>query len=463
MGGETRTGKAGALRLPRHWIGVERHWQDGGDPFSRLVSLPPADLRTHAYVLGATGSGKTTLLHHLIAQDIVQGNSFAVLDLRGDLVAAVAAMLAGRVPPTRVRILDLRGGCESTGFDPLHGKGEPYFRALSVLKAVEAASESWGVQLAETLRCALMLLAEAGEPLTRIEAVLYDQGFLLSCLEDCRDEGTLGFWRRYLDLSETRRAALAAPVANKISLLLSTRTLCAALGSDRPLDMARHLDYPGSVLLVSLAGDETHGAGRMMGRIVLSSLAREIFARVRTPEGLRNPFRLYVDEFEHFGESEFEDLLAEGRRFGFSLVLAHQTLAQLTPRIRSMLLNNVGAKVVFRVGRDDARTMSLDLAGDARSLGLADQAVGEATLWTTLGGVVEIEVNAPIVRGAGGPDPVTERYLAEVARQSRAVVPVPRRARAAPEGGAPARREDAGGDDGAVQRRGGPNPLEDLL
>ena len=165
-----RTNKTG--RKIEHWIGIEQGWQeDKANPFERLVAITPEELRTHALVIGATGSGKTNLLHHLVAQDIRLGNSFVILDLRGDFVDAALDMGAGYLDPRKTFLLDLRERKRPSGFNPLSGLGEPYFRALAVLDAVAAESESWGVQLSETLRNALMLLAESREPLTRLESL----------------------------------------------------------------------------------------------------------------------------------------------------------------------------------------------------------------------------------------------------------------------------------------------------
>lgn len=402
--------------LPFHWIGVEKGWQQSTyGPIPHLVSLPPKSLRTHALAIGATGSGKTNLLHHLIAQDVVYGNSFVVLDFRGDLAAAATEICAGRVDAEKVRILDLRERDPGTMFDPLSGAGEPYFRALGVLDAVASESESWGVQLAETLRNALMLLAEVGEPLTSLEPLLVVPNCLSCFLMRCKSESVVEFWRRYASLSEERRLALAMPVLNKVSILFATEPLRNTLGGDYPIDLRAHLDMKGGVLLVSLAAEQTHGAGRMMGKILLSSICREIFGRVATPESRRNPVRLYVDEFEHFGEKEFENILAEGRRFGLSLVLAHQTLAQLAPRMRSMILNNVGAKFAFRCGREDAAVLSRDLTGDPKELDLARLGTGEAVISIRGQACREIEVNAPIVRNVGARSRAAER-LANAAR-----------------------------------------------
>lgn len=402
-------------RAPRHWIGIEREWRLASkSPFHHLVSLPPENLKTHALLLGATGSGKTNLLHHLIAQDVLLNHSFVVLDLRGDLVSAALEILAGRIDPERVGLIDLREKAVPQGFNPLGGPGEPYFRALGVLDAVESESESWGVQLGETLRNGLMLLSEVGEPLTRLEDLFYDARFLSKCIDHTSGEGTARFWGRFLDLSLEKKSALALPVLNKVSMLLSTKTLRDVLGHREPLDLGALLSTPGNVLLISLAVDELHAAGRMMGRIILASVCREIFARVSLAESRRNPVRLYVDEFEHFGTAEFESILAEGRRFKLSLVLAHQTLSQLTPAMRSLILGNVGSKVIFRCGREDSAVLSRDLTGDPKAIDFTSQTVGEAVLWRREEGVLAIEVNSPIVRDVGTRSARAEWFRGEV-------------------------------------------------
>lgn len=385
-----------------HWIGVQRGWEEvSDDPLLYLVSLPVHKLRTHALVIGKTGSGKTNLLHHLIAQDIIRGHSFCVLDLRGDLVAAALELCAGNVDPEKVKLFDLREKRTPMGFNPLAGGGEPYYRALNVLDVLQSESESWGVQLAETLRKALMLLSESEETITRIEDLFYDRHFLLSCLDRAETRSCVDFWQRFDSLSADKKNALASPVLNKVSLLLSTPTLRKILGHSAPVDLREHLDSPGSVTLMSLAVDETHAAGRMMGRMMLSSVCREVFSRVNVSESRRNPVRLYVDEFEHFGTQEFDDILAEGRRFGLSLVLAHQTLAQLSTKLRSMILNNVGTKFAMRTGREDGAALSRDLCGDPNYYDFTRLRVGEAVMWTNDGGAIEIEVNEPIVGDVG--------------------------------------------------------------
>lgn len=398
------------------WIGVQKGWQlRSTDPLPFLIGIGPEELRTHALLIGSTGSGKTTLLHHLIAQDLMRGHSVAVFDLRGDLVEAVLRFCSGQVHPSRVKVLDLREKERPLGFDPLSGPGEPYFRALGVLDAIASESESWGVQLAESLRYALMLLAEVGARLTDVERLFHDRSFRMACVAQAEPSPVTEFWLRFdEELSPDRQQALAMPVLNKVSLLFATKSLRMVLGHPQPLDLSAQVNAGGSVTLASLAVDELHSAGRMVGNLFLAAFTREALSRVHVPEASRNPVRLYVDEFEHFQLSDFETILAEGRRFGLSLVLAHQTLAQLTPKLRSLILGNVGVKFAFRCGREDAATLSKDITGDPKLVNLHDLATGEALVWVRGHGLDLVEINEPILRPSEAIDAGTRQYLESI-------------------------------------------------
>lgn len=397
----------------QYWLGLWKEWRRvSQNPADSLVSIPIERLRTHALVLGDTGSGKTTLLHHLMVQDLSSEHSFVVLDLRGDLVSAAIELCAlSRVNPSLVKLLDLREKQKPFGFNPLFGAGEPYFRALNVLDAVADEASSWGVQLSETLRNALLLLAECGEPITYLERLFYDQSFRRSLLAKTSSQTLGAFWIRYGSESPERQKGLAMPVLNKVSLLFATAALRRILHHPTPIDLGALLNKRGSVLLVSLAVDEVHGAARMMGSLVLSSLCREIFSRAAEGERSRNPLRLYVDEFEHFAGSQFETILAEGRRFGLSLVASHQSLSQLTPKLRSMILANVGTKLLLRCGREDAVALSKDITGTTTDLDLTTLSTGEVVVWTRGEAPFVMEANEPLLKNVGSLSALGRAFL----------------------------------------------------
>lgn len=76
---------------------------------------------------------------------------------------------------------------------------------------------------------------------------------------------------------------------------------------------------------------------------------------------MRTPTYLYVDEAQDYFDETIKSLLTQGRKFNFGLILAHQNLAQLRPRLRAVIMGNTTIKVVGGVSDSDARALALDM------------------------------------------------------------------------------------------------------
>ncbi|MBS1714608.1 MAG: type IV secretion system DNA-binding domain-containing protein [Armatimonadetes bacterium] len=377
------------------------------------------DLLRHCYILGRTGSGKTSLILQMLEADVRAAHSVVVVDLRGDLVSGVLAMCERlKVGPGRITLIDLREESGGHGFDPLSGAGAPYVHALHLLEVVSNERTNWGVRIEETMRCAHMLLSAAKKPLTCIESVFFDEQFRNACMECVQDEAVVGFWTRFALFSPAKQQEYALAVLNKLTPLLAVPPLRNVLGSDTPIDLGKELANRGRIILVSLAVDELQRSGRMFGNLVVSAIAREMMARVRVPEKDRNPVRMYVDEFENMASEAFEGLIAEGRRFKLSLVLSHQTLAQLPSKLRSVVRNNVGVQILFQCGFEDAQALNREIQsedddedGDLRAL-----EVGEAYVVAGDGTVKSVRFDAP---NESQNVPVSDQYRALVLDRRR--------------------------------------------
>ncbi len=82
------------------------------------------------------------------------------------------------------------------------------------------------------------------------------------------------------------------------------------------------------------------------------------FSRSDIPQSQRVPFYLYIDEFQNFATESFAVILSEARKYRLSLIMAHQTLAQISAELRSLILGNTGMQVCFRVNRQDAQLLA---------------------------------------------------------------------------------------------------------
>ena len=356
---------------------------------SSAFSLSSAARRRHLYAIGSTGCGKTNFLLRLIEADIAAGHSFCVIDLRGDLVDRILLRLAQTKDPEaagkRLLLLDLRQQEHSVGFNPLTGTGDAYNRAFHTLDVLRQQADSWGIQLEETLRNALLALAETGWSLTEVEPLLCEPAFREQVLSSVTDSQVRSFFLRYGQLTADKQATWRLPVLNKITPLLAIPSVRLMLGQRQGISFPDLLDKrPGQIVLISLAVDRLHGAAHLVGGLLVSALQTAIMARVDQPEKERVPVNLYIDEFETMATERFETILAEGRRFGLGLTLSHQNLSQLPQALRHAVLTNAQTQLYFQTGATDATELAREVTcGQPREwirTALVGQAVGEAFL-----------------------------------------------------------------------------------
>lgn len=342
------------------------------DAIGRIVADEEGQLRPftlvnpqrarHLYVLGATGSGKTNLILQLLAQDLAQGSSIVVVDLRGDLIDRLLLRLSEEAELSeRTVLLDLRDAEQIIGFNPLAGTAEAHSRAYLVLDALRNQADSWGVQLEETLRNTLIALAEDNRTLLEIEPFLTDADFRLNVLDGVDDPSVQAFFGRYGALSPDKQQAWFLPVLNKVTPLLGIPRLRLLFGADPSLQISRLLDTPGQIILVALAVDRFHSASRLVGSLFIGAIEAAIMSRVDIPEASRVPVNLYVDEFETMASEAFGSIVAEGRRFRMSLTLSHQNLSQIPSGLRQVIRNNVQTQILFQTGSIDARELRSEL------------------------------------------------------------------------------------------------------
>lgn len=284
-----------------------------------------------------------------------------VLDLPGDLVERVMALCAKEgVDPARVTHLDLRNPLPTVGLNPFAGIGPPFIRALHFTEVIRNEADSWGVQIDEIARNTFLLLSEVGLPPTEVERVLTDMELLRSLCQQCEDPGVQSFFARYRSLSAEKRFTWAQPLLNKVSPLFATTGLRALFSAPTSIDLDGVLSTRGSILLCTFAVDQLQRSGRMVASLLVSAIARSMFARACTPSSL-NPARLYVDEFQSMASESFAEIIEQGRRFQIGLLLAHQSLSQINPKLLSIVRNNVGLQVLFACGFQDARLLAMEL------------------------------------------------------------------------------------------------------
>jgi len=416
----------------------------------RDLALSVTDSLAHLHVLGPTGTGKSTLLLNLIARDMQAGHGVVVIDPTGDLVSDAL----DRVPADRVEQVTVLDPTD----DPVVG--------LNVLAAAHQRPElvveqvvslfhslyraSWGPRTDDILRSALLTLVAAPMPVTLCEVplLLTDPGFRRRLVSRLDEPIALEpFWGWYEGLSPAERAQAIGPVSNKLRAFLLRRRLRNVLGqAEPPLDFDRVLAEQ-RILLVSLPkgllGEE---AAALIGSLVVAQLWQAVQRRAALDPHDRHPVFAYIDEVQDFLhlENDVGNFLAQARKLGLGLTLAHQHLGQLSPALRQGVLANARSRVVFQLAAADAQVVAKEWAPhisaeDLRALGPREVVVALVTGARVAPPATAVTPPAPPVTGQGS---VARAASRRRYGQDSAAVEAAIRARHA-----------AGGDDGDLGRQ----------
>lgn len=328
----------------------------------RVFGILPADLLRHVWVLGKTGMGKSVLLEHLLVGLIRRGEGCALIDPHGDLAERVLDL----VPSHRLNdvvLLDAADEGRPLGWNPLecHDPRTRPLVAAGVLGTFRKVfHEFWGPRLEHVFRNTILALLEVeGATLLGVVRMLVEETYRARIVARVRDPLVRFYWtREFPAYGASFAAEVVAPVQNKVAAVLTSPALRRILGQRRSTVTAREIMDGRRIFVANVAkGRIGEDASAMLGAVLASSFQLAAYARATTPAAARVPFTLVIDEFASFVSKSFAELLAEARKYGLGLVLAHQYLAQLDEDLLAALLGNAGTTIAFSLGANDAKML----------------------------------------------------------------------------------------------------------
>ena len=330
------------------------------------VRITPQDRRRHVYAIGQTGVGKSKLLAGMVVEDIKAGKGVCLVDPHGDLVEDVL----GLVPKERaedVIVFDPGDLARPMGLNMLdYNQDRPEERTFIVNEMQGIFNklfppETMGPMFEQYMRNALLLMMEdnANEPSTLIEVprIFTDAEFRERKLLRIHNAVVIDFWEKEAVKAggEASLANMTPYITSKFNNFISNDYMRPIIGQRKSAFNFREVMDKKKILLVNLSkgriGDINAG---LLGMVIVGKILMAALSRVDTPEEKRNDFALYIDEFQNFTTDSIATILSEARKYGLSLVMAHQFIAQLTDKIRDAVFGNVGSQIVFRVGAKDA-------------------------------------------------------------------------------------------------------------
>jgi hypothetical protein len=340
-----------------------------GSIFRPRTMLTERDRHTGHYIIGEPQVGKSRLLESLIRQDIEAGRGVSVVDVAGGLYQRLTAWLATQphVWP-RLVLIDPARADYVVRINPLATlEGMAGHRASEFFRSI--MTELWELDADDTPRM-VWAMANAFQALSVLGLTLADlRDFLLSKpfreSQLVRLPAEMAHVRQYF-ATEFGRAqggahAFSLPMLSRIGPLLFDMDIRLMHSGRDSLDFRRVLD-DGLIVMVNLPkGSLTPETSKLVAAFVVARYQQAAISRANTwidDASVRRPHYLYLDEFGNYTTSNITNILAESRQFNLRLIMAHQTLSQLSPDLRSGVLATSGVVTSMRVGYEDARVLA---------------------------------------------------------------------------------------------------------
>lgn len=346
----------------------------------KTVCIPGPIRSRSTHLIARHGMGKSTLMEYMVLHDIQQGAGLAVLDPHGDLVYRLTHLIPAE-HIDKVIHFHLADPDWIPLWNPIHTEpGQDLSRtADDIVAAIKNIVQGWGDRLENLLRHAVFaLLHLQNSTLLDISNLLRkgskESRLLIHQIMGVLDNETARlFWEQ--DFARYNNQDLSPP-KHKLSKLLLSGTSSLMLSQPESRINFRQIMDQGKVLLMDLSGIGTD-LRELLGSFSLSLLRIAALGRSNIPAEQRKPFHIYCDEAHRFLSASIEDLIAETRKFGVDLTLAHQYLRQFDQAARDSILT-CGSTIVFNVDMNDARYLSKDFQGLIEPDDLATFEVGEA-------------------------------------------------------------------------------------
>ena len=358
----------------------------GGTPFLPLFdqtldfTIPTKARFEHHHIVAGSGHGKTQTLQYLIANDleaVADGNrTVIVLDSQGDLIRTIANLkvfapgepLHDRVViidpsdvewPVSLNLFDV-GMERLSGYAPLERERltnsilELYDFVLGTLLSAEMTQKQNVI-----FRYVTRLMLHIPDATIHTLRELMEPGSEKKFAAHIRTLS--GTARHFFDTEFTSREfdQTKKQVLRRLWGILENQTFERMFAHPRSkLDLFAEMNA-GKVILINTAKDLLKEQGtEIFGRFFIALIAQAAQERATLPERQRTPTIVYIDEAQDYFDRNIGLILAQARKYNVGMVLAHQYLGQLEPKLQEAFAANTAIKFAGGVSAKDARTLA---------------------------------------------------------------------------------------------------------
>ncbi|WP_108811903.1 helicase HerA domain-containing protein [Sphingorhabdus sp. Alg231-15] len=358
----------------------------GGTPLVHLFDqslefcIPTKSRFEHHHIVAGSGHGKTQTLQYLIAQDLAkmerEKRSIIVLDSQGDLIKNIAKLAHfGPDGTLRDKLViidpsDVEYPVSLNLFDVGQERLEKY-EALERERLTNSILELYDFVLGTLLDAQMTQKQNViFRYVTRLMLHIPD-ATIHTLRELMEPESEKKFSEHIAKLSGTPKHFFETEFAGREFEQTKKQVLRRLWGILENQTFERMFSHPrskldlfsemnaGKVILINTAKDLLKEQGtEIFGRFFIAMIAQAAQERATLPANKRVPTMVYIDEAQDYFDRNIGIILAQARKYNVGMVLAHQYLGQLEPKLQEAFAANTAIKFAGGVSAKDARALA---------------------------------------------------------------------------------------------------------
>jgi hypothetical protein len=333
-------------------------------PKKSPIVLPEVSRYQHMQIIGPTGTGKSILGLNLATQDILNYNhGLVALEPTKDFVRSLRAVAknTGRkyyfVDPTDPNT-EIINPLDGDDFDEIAEINASAFVGYLGNNANEFYKNKQKNALRMAIKVAKVIKGDDATYDDLIDILRPGQGDLrkkyANQIEDSRIRKDLEDYA--MEFSDKKMFNNAIQNYNGLFDYLkelTTNKYMRKVICGKSTVRLRDVFNNGDILLVTTAYGKLKQLGFVLGRLVITMLQSEVFARTEledTERDLLPPMAIYIDEVQNYVSEPFAEIFEMARKAKLMMHILHQGLAQLrnvSERLEETIFDNARQKVVF--------------------------------------------------------------------------------------------------------------------
>ena len=345
--------------------------------------LPFKNREEHCHILSGTGGGKSQTMKAMVYDDSRKKYGTLVIDPHGSLVDDILSL---NIPDEDIVYLSAKFAKEGLNFKlnifdhPYHSEPaivkEPYIalRAKELMGSFAKIFESDFTEHMKrlTFNAMLLLLNMPGAKLQDLINLLRPatDSKYRQLAKDHYNENVRYYFEH--DFNARQTLITRVSVLTRFENVLSNYYFNQIMNAEKStFDLKGLLDDSKCVLMNLSQGLLGEDGSRILGVFVLAELTTMALQREDIPEAERTPVFVYLDEMQVFLTDRLSKMLSEGRKYGVSLILAHQYLSQFSEKnreVRDAVLSNCNIRIFGALSYKDYNQMCKETGFQSRSM-----------------------------------------------------------------------------------------------